>query len=56
MDEMLTVAELADFLQKLVAAGKGDYRLRSAEYEYHMITINDFDGVDDDHKELWYSP
>ena len=56
MEEALTVSELAEFLQKLVTAGKGDYRIRSAEFECHTVTINDFDGIDDENMELWYTP
>ena len=56
MDDELTVKKLCDFFQTLIKEGKGDYRLQSAEFEYHTITLNNFNGIDDEHNKLWYSP
>lgn len=49
----ITVEELITLLQKLVDEGKGDYKVRSSEYEYHTITP-DYFHADDDNKVLWY--
>lgn len=49
----ITVEELKNLLQKLVDGGKGDYKVRSSEFEYHTITL-DYFHADDDNKVLWY--
>ena len=49
----MTVEELKDLLQKLVDEGKGDYTLRSVEFENHIPT-EDYFTVDDENKTLWY--
>lgn len=51
----MTIEELKNFLQKLVNEGKGDYQIRSCEFENHIPTIKYFEGIDDENKELWYS-
>ena len=50
---MLTVEELKDLLQKMVDEGKGDYQVRSVEFESHEITEEYFN-ADDDNEILWY--
>lgn len=49
----MTVRELKMLLQKAVDEGKGDYQVKSSEFEYHDIT-EDFSHIDDDNKLLWY--
>ena len=49
----MTVEELRDLLQKLVDDGKGDYQVRSSEFEYHEITA-DYFHEDDENKTFWY--
>ena len=49
----MTVEELKDLLQKAIDDGKGDYNIRSSEFEYHEIT-EDYFHVDDENKVFWY--
>ena len=50
---MLTVTELSALLQKAISEGKGDYQVRSSEFEYHDITEDHFH-LDDENKTFWY--
>lgn len=49
----MTVEELLSLLQKAVDEGKGDYIVKSSEYEYHDITEGYFH-LDDENKVFWY--
>ena len=49
----MTVKELKDHLQKLVEEGKGNYQVRSVEFESHIPT-EDYFTVDDETETLWY--
>lgn len=49
----MTVKELSDLLQKLIADGKGNYQIRSAEFENHIPTKENF-FVDDKNQTFWY--
>lgn len=50
---MLTVEELKDHLQKMVDEGKGNYQVKSSEFENHEIT-EDYFTADDENEILWY--
>ena len=54
MEEILTIEDLKNLLQKFIDEGKGHYQVRSAEFEYHIPT-KDFFAIDDENKLLWYS-
>lgn len=49
----MTVEELLLLLQKAVDEGKGDYIVKSSEFEYHNVT-EDFFHLDDENKFFWY--
>jgi hypothetical protein len=49
----MTVEEVLSLLQKAVDEGKGDYIVKSSEFEFHDIA-EDFFHLDDENKVLWY--
>lgn len=49
----MTVKDLHDLLQKMIEEGKGDYVVKSSEYECHDIT-EDYFHDDDENKVFWY--